>query len=174
MKQDKDKSEEIPNIDENVSEGEINEDLESVLESKLKEIQELSTQVLRLQADFINFRKRTEKEKEKTFTYAVESFACNLLPIIDNFQRAMESEQDKDNGFYKGIEMIYKQLIKMLNDEGIDEIMSLGEEFDPNCHHAVFMEDSDEYEPGRVTEVIQKGYKLKEKVIRPTMVKVSK
>lgn len=148
--------------------------LENNLESKDKEIEELNNKLLRLQADFVNFRKRSEKEKESTISYALESFVSSLLPIIDNFQRAMESEDDKENSFYKGIEMIYQQLMKVLNENNIEEIKALGEEFDPNFHHAVFMEESDEYEEGKITEVLQNGYLLKDRVIRPSMVKVAK
>ena len=157
-------------------EKEENEDLEldDVLTLKEKEISELKDQLLRLQADFMNFRRRTDKEKEKAMSYGLEYLACDILPSIDNFQRALDSEEEKDSGFYKGVQMIYEELIKKLNDNGIEEIKALGENFDPNIHNAVFMEESDEYEPGKVTEVLQVGYKLKDKVIRPTMVKVSK
>ncbi|WP_333657043.1 nucleotide exchange factor GrpE [Tissierella praeacuta] len=164
-------------MEEDIQEKEMeskSESLEDNLESKDREIEELNNKLLRLQADFVNFKKRTEKEKESTISYALESFVCSLLPIIDNFQRAMESEDNKESGFYQGIEMIYQQLMKVLNENNIEEIKSLGENFDPNFHHAVFMEESDEYEEGKITEVLQKGYMLKDKVIRPSMVKVAK
>ena len=155
---------------------EENEELEvdDVLDLKDKEIKELKDQLLRSQAEFMNFRRRSEKEKEKAIAYGLECLACDILPSIDNFQRALESEEEKDSGFYKGVEMIYEELVKKLKDNEVEEIESLGEDFDPNFHNAVFMEESDEYESGKVTEVLQKGYILKEKVIRPTMVKVSK
>ncbi|CAK7070746.1 nucleotide exchange factor GrpE [Tissierella carlieri] len=174
---DQDKKENSEVIEEDICKEEIEEtskDLEEALESKDKELEELNNKLLRLQADFINFRKRAEKEKESTISYALESFVCNLLPIIDNFQRAMESENDKENNFYKGIEMIYQQLMKVLNENGVEQIKSLGESFDPNFHHAVFMEESDDYEEGKITEVLQNGYILKDRVIRPSMVKVAK
>nr|WP_312667697.1 nucleotide exchange factor GrpE [Tissierella praeacuta] len=164
-------------MEEDIQEKEMeskSESLEDNLESKDREIEELNNKLLRLQAEFVNFKKRTEKEKESTISYALESFVCSLLPIIDNFQRAMESEDNKESGFYQGIEMIYQQLMKVLNENNIEEIKSLGENFDPNFHHAVFMEESDEYEEGKITEVLQKGYMLKDKVIRPSMVKVAK
>ncbi len=157
-----------PIIEENV------EDVNEVLQSKDREIEELNGKLLRLQADFVNFRKRTEKDKESTIIYALESFVTNLLPIIDNFQRAMESETMKENSFYQGIEMIHQQLLKALTDNGVDEIKALGEDFDPNFHHAVFMEESNDVESGKVTEVLQNGYILKDRVIRPAMVKVAK
>lgn len=160
-------------IEEDISE---NEDLEldQLLQSKDNEISEITNQLLRLQADFINFRKRAEKDKESTIAYAVESFASDLLSTLDNFQRAIESEPNKDNSFYEGVEMIYIELIKKLSKHGVEEIESLGKDFDPTFHHAILMEESDEYEEGKVTEVLQKGYILKDKVIRPAMVKVAK
>lgn len=161
-----------------ITEEEYQEDnsmnIDEIIEAKEKEISELNNQLLRLQADFVNFRKRAEKEKESTITYALESFISSLLPVVDNFQRAMESEEDNNNNFYKGVEMIYEQLSKVLIENGVEEIKSLGEDFDPNYHHAVFAEENDEYEAGKITEVLQKGYTLKDRILRPSMVKVAK
>lgn len=149
-------------------------ELEDPLTLKDKEIAELKDQILRLQADFMNFRRRADKEKENAMSYGLECLASDILPSMDNFQRALSSEEEKDGGFYQGVEMIYNELIKKLKDNGIEEIKALGEDFDPNFHNAVFMEESDEYEAGKVTEVLQTGYILKDKVIRPSMVKVAK
>lgn len=153
-------------------EEEVSED--DLLKLKYKEIEELKDQLLRLQADFMNFRRRADKERESAIVYGTECLVCDILPSIDNFQRALESEKEKESGFYKGVEMIYQELIKKLKENGVEEIKALGEDFDPNFHNAVFMEESNEYEPGKVTEVLQTGYILKDKVIRPTMVKVAK
>ncbi|MBU5427129.1 nucleotide exchange factor GrpE [Tissierella pigra] len=172
MKKENENPKEDEELTEEVISDSSNEDLEETEESK--QVEELNNKLLRLQADFINFRKRAEKDKESTIAYALESFVCDLLPIIDNFQRAMESEEDKESGFYKGIEMIYQQLIKTLNDNGIEEIKSLGEDFNPNFHHAILMEENTEYDEGKISEVLQTGYILKDKVIRPSMVKVAK
>ncbi|MSU02909.1 nucleotide exchange factor GrpE [Tissierella pigra] len=172
MKKENENPKEDEELTEEVISDSSNEDLEETEESK--QVEELNNKLLRLQADFINFRKRVEKDKESTIAYALESFVCDLLPIIDNFQRAMESEEDKESGFYKGIEMIYQQLIKTLNDNGIEEIKSLGEDFNPNFHHAILMEENTEYDEGKISEVLQTGYILKDKVIRPSMVKVAK
>ena len=172
MKKENENPKEDEELTEEVISDNSNEDLEETEESK--QVEELNNKLLRLQADFINFRKRAEKDKESTIAYALESFVCDLLPIIDNFQRAMESEEDKESGFYKGIEMIYLQLIKTLNDNGIEEIKSLGEDFNPNFHHAILMEENTEYDEGKISEVLQTGYILKDKVIRPSMVKVVK
>mgnify|MGYP000906996455 FL=1 len=152
----------------------LEENPDDNITDKDKEIQELNNRILRLQADFINFRKRAEKEKLSTINFAIEPFVTSLLPIIDNFERALGSETDKEDNFYKGVEMIYDQLMKALKDNGVEEIIALNEDFDPNFHHAVFMEDNDEYESGKIIEVLQKGYKFKDKVIRPSMVKVAK
>lgn len=135
---------------------------------------ELEDQYLRLQADFINFKNRKEKEKENLYSIAQEELLCSLLPILDNFERAIESVENTEDSFFKGMEMIYNQFEKTLQDIGLEEIEALHEKFDPNYHHAAFQQESDEFEEGTVLEVLQKGYKFKDKVIRPTMVKVSK
>ncbi len=141
---------------------------------KEKELEEANSQLLRLQADFMNFKKRSERDKQDTINYALREFVCTLLPILDNFKIAMESETHKEDGFYDGVNLIYKQLIDTLKTNDVIEMEALGKDFDPNFHHAVIMEESDEYEAGKVIEVLQTGYLLKEKVIRPAMVKVAK
>ncbi len=157
---------------------ENSEESETLLNEELKkkeyELKELGTQFIRLQADFENFRKRTEKERKDIVNYALEDFICTLLPVVDNFENAMKVEEKEMESFYKGIELISKQLKDALHSNGVNEIESLGKEFDPNIHHAVFMEESEEYDSGKVIEIIQKGYMLKDKVIRPAMVKVAK
>lgn len=181
----KDKKQKEENLEEDNLKDEngklIDENLESersLLDENLKqaeiEIAELSTQLIRLQADFVNFRKRSEKEKKDTINYALEGFICKLLPVIDNFEMAMKVEEKEDDSFYKGIELIYKQLENLLELNGVEAIQSLGEKFDPNFHHAVLMEDSEDFESGKVTEVLQTGYMLKDKLIRPATVKVAK
>lgn len=163
-------TEETVNNDENTKEL----SMEAALQKKDEEIAELNNKLIRLQADFMNFRKRAEKEKESSISYGIETLVCELLPIVDNFQRALESEMDKEDSFYQGVKMIEQQLINLLNNNKVFEVESVGKEFNPNYHHAVFMEDSTEFDSGVVIEVLQKGYTLKEKVIRPAMVKVSK
>lgn len=166
----KDLSEDIDK-DENQNE---NKEIDQLIKSKDEELSKANNDFLRLQADFDNFRRRTEKEKENTMNYAIECFVSDLLPTLDNFQRAMDSEEDKDNSFYKGVEMIYNELIKKLSDNGVQEIECLGKDFNPTFHHAILTEENDEYEEDKVIEVLQKGYILKDKVIRPAMVKVAK
>jgi len=159
------------NIEDQVKDVKNDENKELIV--KEEKIAELNNQLLRLQADFINFRKRSEKEKESSIKYGVESFACDLLPVLDNFQRALNNENNED-AFYQGMKLIEQQLTNILNNYSITEIDCLGKEFDPNYHHAVVMEESADFQEGMVIEVLQKGYILNDKVIRPSMVKVSK
>ena len=168
------KEEELKEKEEDLKQEDSTENQCSDESNKDREIEELNSKLVRLQADFVNFKKRAEKDKESTIIYSTEEFLCQLLPILDNFERAIESEANKDEGFYQGVEMIYQQLIKLLNDNGVEEINAVGETFDPNYHHAVFMEESTDHKEGTIIEVFQKGYVLKDKVIRPSMVKVAK
>lgn len=140
----------------------------------IKEVEELTVKLTRLQADFVNYKKRSEKEQERSIAYGVESFVIQLLPILDNFQRALDSETDKESSLYKGVEMILNQLKALLTNKGIEEIEDIGVDFDPNVHNAISMEESEEFEAGKVISVLQKGYRMKDKVIRPSMVIVSK
>lgn len=132
----------------------------------------LNTKYLRLMADFQNFKRRTEKEKNDIYAFANEKIISELLNVIDNFERALDAG-DAEDSFVKGMELILKQLLDVLEKAGTSEIAALGEDFDPNFHNAVMMEDSSEYESGKVTEVLQKGYILNNRVIRPSMVKVA-
>lgn len=143
-------------------------------EDLLKEKEEISNRFLRLQADFSNYKKRVAKDKEKIYAYAAEELITQLLPTLDNFDRALSSITNKDDEFYKGMEMIYKQTIKVLENYGLKEIKAIGEKFDPNFHHAAATEKNDKYEENTIIEVFQKGYLLKDKVIRPSIVKVIK
>ena len=126
---------------------------------------------LRLMADFQNYKKRVEKEKRDLYSYANEKIMGDLLTVMDNFERALE--HDADENFKEGIEMIFKQLSDVLEKDGLAEIPALGEEFDPNVHSAVMTEETEDYESGKVSGVMQKGYTLNGKVIRPAMVKVA-
>ena len=132
----------------------------------------LNMKYLRLMADFQNFKRRTEKEKSDIYAFANEKIVGELLNVIDNFERALALGQEGDS-FVEGMSLIFKQLQGVLEKAGVKEIEALGQEFDPNFHNAVMMEDTDEFESGKVSCVLQKGYTLNNKVIRPSMVKVA-
>ena len=158
--------------DEQAEEAQAEEKVEEQEEKVNPEDEALNERYLRLMADFQNFKRRTEKEKSDIYAFANEKLIGELLNVIDNFERAMASGDAEDN-FYKGMEMILKQLLGVIEKAGASEIKALGEDFDPNFHNAIMMEDSTEYESGKVTGVLQKGYVLNNKVIRPAMVKVA-
>ncbi|RED65696.1 nucleotide exchange factor GrpE [Cohnella lupini] len=130
---------------------------------------------LRAQADFDNFRRRTLKEKEELTQYASLKLITQLLPVLDNFQRALQTggEGAESGSFAKGVDMIYRQLTQVMESEGLKPMESVGQPFDPELHQAIMQVESDEHEEGIVVEAIQNGYWLKDKVIRPAMVKVS-
>jgi len=162
------------------NEGETTQELagESELQKQLEEnkskAEEYYIHLQRLKAEFDNFRKRTVKEKEETVKYASERIIGALLPVLDNFERAIEaarSNQDYDS-LAQGVEMIFRQLQKVLEDEGLKPIEALDCQFDPNVHEAVLREACDK-EENVVLEELQKGYYLKDKVLRPSKVKVS-
>lgn len=134
--------------------------------------EELQTRYLRLAADFQNFKKRAEKERNDIYAYANEKLVTDLLNVIDNFERAIAVES-KDQGMLEGMKMIFKQFKEVLEKSGLEEIPAEGEPFDPNYHHAVLVESTDSHESGHITEVLQKGYMLNKRVIRASMVKVA-
>jgi len=142
-------------------------------EYKLK-AEEYYSQLQRLKAEFDNFRKRTIKEKEEYSKYASEKLILALLPVLDNFERAVDSASaNKDyESLSQGVNLIFRQFFKVLEDEGLKSIESVGIEFDPNVHEAFLREASDK-EENIILEELQKGYYLKDKVIRPSRVKVS-
>lgn len=141
-------------------------------EEKKEPEEDADTRYLRLMADFQNYKKRVEKEKKDLYSYANEKLVTEMLPVLDNFERALLQEAGVD-GFKEGMEMIFKQLKDALEKAGLAEIAALDEEFDPNFHNAVMTEDSEQYESGKVSGVMQKVYTLNGKVIRPSMVKVA-
>lgn len=141
------------------------------LENKLKDQEEA---ILRLNAEYANFRRRTAEEKATIGLYANEKAFNELIPVIDNMERALEACDDKESPLFVGVDMVYKQLIDALKNSGLERIdAEPGQDFDPNLHMAVMQEASDEYEPGKILMVLQKGYRLDKKVLRASMVKVS-
>ena len=140
-------------------------------EEKKAEEQE-SERYMRLMAEFQNFKRRAAREKSDIHAYANEKIIGELLPVLDNFERALETKSDDVEGYAKGMELIFTQLKTALEHAGLAEIPAQGEEFDPNVHNAVMTEDSEELEDNHISKVLQKGYKLNDKVIRPSMVAV--
>lgn len=147
--------------------------------SRIAELEKLAEEnqqrYLRAQADFDNYRRRTLKEREELAAYASMKLVTQLLPIVDNFERATNAaaQGGDSESFLKGIEMIFRQLSQTLEQEGLKPIESVGEPFNPDFHQAIMQVESDEHEEGIVVEEVQKGYMLKDRVLRPAMVKVS-
>ncbi len=127
---------------------------------------------VRLMADFQNYKRRVEKEKSEIYDYANEKILSELLTVLDNFERAL-AQECADEAFGKGMEMIFKQFREVLEKSGLEEIEAQGKDFDPNFHHAVMNDSNEDYASGQVTGVLQKGYTLHGKVVRPAMVKVN-
>ena len=171
---DENKELENENIEDVVKEEEVQDDSQEVTNdsSDDEKYQDLMDKFMRLQADFANYKRRTGAQKTEYVELGVKKIVNDLLPVLDNFERALDSIGEKDST-YDGILMIKDQLTDVLKKEGIVEMKALGEEFDPTYHHAVLAEDSDEYDSGYVIEVLQKGYLINDKTLRPAMVKVS-
>jgi molecular chaperone GrpE len=181
-------------IDEVVSEVEEHstsrlEEQEKETEEELQDIEQLRQQVahfkgqveqtheqyLRSLADLENFRRRARKEKEDAIKYATLPLIESLLPVVDNFERALATdyEEDKVDVLKEGVEMVYRQLVTALSQAGVTLIESRGKPFDPHEHHAVMQVESDASDSGMVVEELQIGYRLYDRVIRPSMVKIS-
>lgn len=148
-------------------------------DAKYAELEKLAEEnqqrYLRAQADFDNFRRRTLKEKEELAQYASMKLISQLLPVVDNFERAVAaaSANGDFDSLAKGVDMIFRQLAQTLEQEGLKPMNVVGEPFNPEFHQAIMQVESEEHEEGTVVEEVQKGYILKEKVLRPAMVKVS-
>ena len=168
------------NIEENV-ESETTDDSEKKGFSKKKKdkkdelIEELTDKYKRTFAEFDNFRKRSEKEKSAMYGVGAMDVIGKILPVVDNFERGLNtlSDEEREAPFADGMDKIYKQLLKSLEDLGVSEIQALGKEFDPNLHNAVMHIDDEELGDNVVAEVLQKGYMYKDSVVRHSMVKVA-
>ncbi|MGI6119211.1 MAG: nucleotide exchange factor GrpE [Desulfosporosinus sp.] len=158
----------------------INPSEELTLEEELAKVkakaEEQYNQLIRLQAEYDNYRKRTLKEKTEIIKYATEGLMGELLPILDNFDRAISAAKVTSDfaSFSQGVEMIFRQIETALGKEGLKAIDAVGQPFDPNIHEAVLQVATDEHPENTIIEELQKGYYLKDKVLRPSMVKVSK
>lgn len=169
-------------IDENIeddSTSNLNQNSTKDLEKKITDLQQEKDDVydklVRLQAEYDNFKKRTQKEKQSERKYKSQDLVNELLPAIDNFERALQVEVSEEaSNFVEGVSMVYRQIQDALKSQGVEEIESVGKEFDPNIHHAVMQVEDEEQESNIILEEMQKGYMLKDRVIRPAMVKVNK
>ena len=141
-------------------------------EALKKEIDESNEKFLRAQADLVNYRRRKDEEVERYLKYANEDLILDILQIVDNFERALNVEDNTK--VMEGVKMICANLIGILEKYGVKEIEALNKKFDPIYHNAVMTEEDKNKESDIVVEVFQKGYTLKDKVIRPAMVKVNK
>ncbi|MFF2794936.1 nucleotide exchange factor GrpE [Lysinibacillus xylanilyticus] len=153
--------------------------IEEQYEAKLAELQakldDEESRHLRLRADFDNMRRRNQLDREAAEKFRAQSLLSDLLPVIDNFERALQVEASSEEtaSIVKGIEMVYRSLIEATEKEGLQVIKAEGEQFDPNVHQAVMQEQDSEKEAGVVLRELQKGYMLKDRVLRPTMVSVN-
>ena len=144
-------------------------------DKKDEKIAQLNDRIMRQMAEFDNFRKRTEKEKQQMYGIGASEVIEKLLPVVDNFERgfAAMTEEEKATAFAQGIEMVYKQLMTAFSDMGVTVIDAVGCEFNPDFHNAVMQAPSEEYESGIIIQELQKGYMYKDKVVRHSMVMVA-
>ena len=155
---------------------------ETAVDPKDEEIQQLQLKAneneekyLRLYAEFENYKRRIQKENETNKTYQSQHVLTDILPTIDNIERALQIEGDDESfkSLQKGVQMVHESLLRALKDNGLEEIESEGQAFDPNFHQAVVQDDNPDFKSGDITQELQKGYKLKDRVLRPSMVKVN-
>ena len=152
------------------------EELTLKLNQAMQSITDLQNEVMRSKADLVNYRKRKDEETSRMLVYANEDLVKDLLTSIDNFERAIKLDATLDENltkFLEGFKMIYCNIVGVLESYGVKAIDGANKPFDPTYHQAVLVEHKDGVEPGMVLEVLQKGYLLKDKVIRPAMVRVS-
>jgi len=147
------------------------------LEEKIHELEEVNKKLqndfYKAYADAENIKRRNQQDLEVAKKYRIQSFASDILPVIDNLERALDTIEDKESSVAKGVLMTYNQLIESLKKEGVEEIIAEGMVFDPNFHQPLMMEKVDGFESNKVIQVLQKGYKLKDRLLRPSLVKVS-
>ena len=163
---------EAEEIEQNNKEEEQEKSVEELLEEKEQEIQQYKDKLQRIHADFENFKKRSIKEKQEFVKFANEGLILKVLEAYEDLERALEVKEDKN--LREGVELIYKKLTKILEDEGVEPIETKNQKFDPYKHEALMTEDKDDYENNEIIQDLQKGYTLNSKVIRYSKVKVCK
>ena len=174
--------------DENLEEQEakeITQDEPEQLEEATEEVDELTLakqqieeeqdKLIRLRADFENYKRRVQLDKAADYKYRAQSVLTDILPVLDNFERALtvDTTSEEAASLVKGVDMVYRTLLEAVKKEGLEPIEAEGVAFDPNFHQAVMQEQDDSKESGIVLQELQKGYKLKDRVLRPSMVKVN-
>ncbi|PGT82910.1 MULTISPECIES: nucleotide exchange factor GrpE [Bacillaceae] len=158
-----------------VEEAEVVDESAAKIAALQAQLDETENKMLRAQADFDNFRRRARLDQEAAQKYRAQSLVSEILPALDNFERALqiEASNDQTKSLLQGMNMVYNQLVQALQNEGVETIKSVGEQFDPHLHQAVMQVEDENYDSNSVIEELQKGYKLKDRVIRPAMVKVN-
>ena len=182
------RNENLEEVEETVENTEATETKEEVVEEKTaeellqekvdklaEELKQSEDKYLRLYAEFENLKRRKNKEIETNNVYKSQKVITEILPSLDNLERALQVESDNEEikSLLKGVEMVYEGLLNVLKSEGVELIETENAQFDPNYHHAVMQEEDSEKESGAILDTFQKGYKLKDRVIRPAMVKVN-
>lgn len=182
------RNENLEEVEETVENTETTETEEEVVEEKTaeellqekvdkleEELKQSEDKYLRLYAEFENFKRRKNKEIETNNVYKSQKVITEILPSLDNLERALQVESDNEEikSLLKGVEMVYEGLLNVLKSEGVELIETENAQFDPNYHHAVMQDEDSEKESGVILDTFQKGYKLKDRVIRPAMVKVN-
>lgn len=182
------RNENLEEVEETVENTETTETKEEVVEEKTaeellqekvdklaEELKQSEDKYLRLYAEFENFKRRKNKEIETNNVYKSQKVITEILPSLDNLERALQVESDNEEikSLLKGVEMVYEGLLNVLKSEGVELIETENAQFDPNYHHAVMQDEDSEKESGAILDTFQKGYKLKDRVIRPAMVKVN-
>ena len=182
------RNENLEEVEETVENTETTETEEEVVEEKTaeellqekvdkleEELKQSEDKYLRLYAEFENFKRRKNKEIETNNVYKSQKVITEILPSLDNLERALQVESDNEEikSLLKGVDMVYEGLLNVLKSEGVELIETENAQFDPNYHHAVMQDEDSEKESGAILDTFQKGYKLKDRVIRPAMVKVN-
>ena len=170
----KKKSKPAPEKEEEKVEEDVNTTEETVEENPLeKELADTKDQLLRLTAEYANFRKRSEKEKSESFTFATAKAVGEILSVVDNLERALSNEQEDYEGLKKGVQMTFDGLMASLEKLGVTVYGESGDQFDPNFHNAVMHIEDENLDENVITDVFQKGYRINDKVVRPAMVKTA-
>lgn len=163
----------LKDSNDNTQNADILEEMQKKLEEKERECSEYLDLARRTKAEFDNFRKRTQKEKETLYTEGTADAVKELLPVLDNLERAIGFKDVEDKSLYEGVEMVLRSFKDILNKMGVEEIEAEGQSFNPDFHNAVMHIEDPELGENTVAEVLQKGYKFKDKIIRYSMVKVA-